>query len=70
MVKRTCGVAEMMMPVFKIKSRKGWTLCENCITQILKGKNQRFCEKCLKGKQKAKNHRNYLKQVAMGWRHY
>jgi len=67
----------MMMPVFKIKSRKGWTLCENCITPILKGKNKRFCEKCLKGKQKAKkgkqkakNHRNYLKQVAMGWRHY
>jgi len=60
----------MMMPVFKIKSGKGWTLCENCITPILKGKNKRFCEKCLKGKQKAKNHRNYLKQVAMGWRHY
>jgi predicted amidophosphoribosyltransferase len=60
----------MRMPLFKLKSRKGWTLCENCTTPILRGKNKKFCEKCLKEKQKVKNHKNYLKQRAMGWRHY
>lgn len=62
----------MRMPITKIKSRKGWTLCENenCATPILKGKNRRFCKNCLKEKQKIKNRKNYLKQISMGWRHY
>jgi predicted amidophosphoribosyltransferase len=61
---------KVRMPIFKLKSRKGWTLCENCFDPILKGEERRFCERCLKEKKRARNHGNYLKQVALGWRHY